>query len=205
MDGPRETACFAQPSGLALDPQGRHLYVADSETSAVRRIDLATGAVSTLLGAGLFAFGDVDGPLEEARLQHPLGVCLWPDDPHGGRRLLVADTYNHRVKRIDLGLPGEPLPGRGGGPGGVRRRPGEAARFSEPGGLSYARASSSSPTRTTTGCGWSTWRRARWGRWRSTSPGGPTSLPRSLSARASRRLRRGRAQERRRGRGYGRG
>ena len=83
MDGPRETACFAQPSGLALDPQGRHLYVADSETSAVRRIDLATGAVTTLLGAGLFAFGDVDGPLEEARLQHPLGVCVWPDDPHG--------------------------------------------------------------------------------------------------------------------------
>jgi DNA-binding beta-propeller fold protein YncE len=143
VDGPRESACFAQPSGLALDPQGRHLYVADSETSAVRQIELATGAVSTLLGSGLFTFGDVDGPLEEARLQHPLGVCVWPDDlPHGapsGESLLVADTYNHRVKRIDLGLRESRSLVGAGAPAGYADGQGRTARFSEPGGLSYAR------------------------------------------------------------------
>jgi sugar lactone lactonase YvrE len=144
VDGPRETACFAQPSGLALGPQGHHLYVADSETSAVRRIDLTTGTVSTLLGAGLFTFGDVDGPLEGALLQHPLGLCVWADDP-GGASLLVADTYNHRVKRIDLGNPGDPGSGEirslvgAGAPAGYEDGPGARARFSEPGGLSYAR------------------------------------------------------------------
>ena len=147
VDGPRETACFAQPSGLALDPQGRHLYVADSETSAVRRIDLVTGAVSTLLGSGLFTFGDADGPLEEARLQHPLGVCVWADD-RDGESLLVADTYNHRVKRIDLGGLGS-LGDQGrreirslvgaGAPAGYADGPAQSARFSEPGGLAYAR------------------------------------------------------------------
>ena len=101
VDGPRDEACFAQPSGLALDSSGETLYVADSETSAIRAIDLATGHVSTLVGAGLFEFGDVDGDFEVARLQHPLGVAVWEDD-HLRPSLLVADTYNHKIKRLDL-------------------------------------------------------------------------------------------------------
>ncbi|MFQ5413981.1 MAG: hypothetical protein ACE5E6_05935, partial [Phycisphaerae bacterium] len=44
---------------------------------------------------GLFAFGDVDGRHPEARLQHPLGIDAW------GPALVVADTYNHKIKRID--------------------------------------------------------------------------------------------------------
>ena len=71
----------------------------------------------------------------------------------------MADTYNHRVKRIDLGAGDEVrLASAGAGaPAGYADGPAQAARFSEPGGLSYAGASSSSPTRTTTGCGWWTW------------------------------------------------
>ena len=94
VDGPAEAAALAQPSGLAL--AGNYLYFADSEVSAVRRVDLAAEQVETLVGRGLFDFGDVDGPFESARLQHPLGVAVWR------KRILVADTYNHKIKEIDV-------------------------------------------------------------------------------------------------------
>lgn len=94
--GPKEAA-FAQPSGLALSRDGRTLFVADPESSAIRAVDAATGAVRTLVGGGLFEFGHVNGPLDLARLQHPLGVALWDD-----RRLLVADSYNGAVRVLDL-------------------------------------------------------------------------------------------------------
>src|SRR5207244_7842166 len=82
-DGPPSVANFAQPSGLATD--GKLLYVADSEVSALRTIPMGGGRVETLVGRGLFWFGDRDGPakiddplareLKEARLQHALGVA----------------------------------------------------------------------------------------------------------------------------------
>jgi len=128
VDGNRDQACFAQPSGLSLDGERQTLYVADSETSAVRTIDLASGNVSTLVGAGLFEFGDVDGQFEIARLQHPLAVAFWGDDPDGAS-VLVADSYNHRIKKLDLAkrevrsFVGD------------RREP----AFSEPGGLALGR------------------------------------------------------------------
>jgi sugar lactone lactonase YvrE len=126
VDGHRDEACFAQPSGLALDDMGKTLYVADSETSAIRAIDLTTGMVSTLVGGGLFEFGDVDGSADVARLQHPLGVTYWGSDPNGAS-LLVADTYNHKIKRLDLT------------DGTVTTFVGGGGAFSEPGGLALAR------------------------------------------------------------------
>ncbi len=92
-DGPFATATFAQPSGLAL--AGPRLYVADSETSAVRSLDLVRGEVRTLVGTGLFDFGDADGPRGQALLQHPQAVS------HGPAGLLVADTYNGKIRRVD--------------------------------------------------------------------------------------------------------
>jgi sugar lactone lactonase YvrE len=92
-DGPFHTAALAQPSGLALHEQ--RLYVADSETSAVRYLDLGRGQVQTLVGTGLFDFGDRDGARDQALLQHPLAVS------HGPAGLLVADTYNNKVKHVD--------------------------------------------------------------------------------------------------------
>lgn len=97
VDGKTDDASLAQPSGLALSPDGASLYFADSETSAVRRLDLAAGRVETLVGTGLFDFGHANGPLEQARLQHPLGVSL------ANGRLYVADSYNSAVRVIDLG------------------------------------------------------------------------------------------------------
>jgi thiol-disulfide isomerase/thioredoxin len=94
VDGPLKEAALAQPSGITSD--GAKLYFADSEVSAVRFADLDTGGkVETLIGKGLFDFGDVDGKFPEARLQHCLGVAY-----HNGV-LYVADTYNHKIKKLN--------------------------------------------------------------------------------------------------------
>lgn len=94
VDGPLGETQFAQPSGLAIF--ANYLFVADSEVSAVRRIDLSRKVVQTAVGEGLFVFGHRDGTLDEARLQHPLGVAC------EGNKIYVADTYNHAVRLIDL-------------------------------------------------------------------------------------------------------
>ena len=73
IDGPLRDAGFAQPSGIAND--GKKLYVADSESNIIRAIDIAGGAVKTLVGGDLFEFGDVDGKGDDVRLQHPLGLA----------------------------------------------------------------------------------------------------------------------------------
>jgi uncharacterized protein YyaL (SSP411 family)/thiol-disulfide isomerase/thioredoxin len=94
VDGGPAEAALAQPSGLAL--AGRYLFFADSEVSSVRVFDLGAQRVGTLVGQGLFDFGDVDGGPDEALLQHPLGVAAAEGE------LYVADTFNHKIKAIDL-------------------------------------------------------------------------------------------------------
>lgn len=98
-DGLLRRAELAQPSGLASD--GKKLYVADSESSSVRAVDLdPTGEVVTVVGrpgGNLFSFGDIDGIGEAVKLQHALGVAY-----HDGI-LYVADTYNSKIKTIDPG------------------------------------------------------------------------------------------------------
>ncbi|BBC34774.1 Alkyl hydroperoxide reductase [Streptomyces graminofaciens] len=93
VDGPGAEAWFAQPSGLAATPD--RLWLADSETSALRWVDL-DGAVHTAVGTGLFDFGHRDGAAEQALLQHPLGVTALPDGS-----VAVSDTYNHALRRYD--------------------------------------------------------------------------------------------------------
>ncbi len=95
--GTADKAAFAQPSGLSLSSDGSTLYVADAESSAIRAIALRNAdATKTVVGAGLFDFGHVDGAFNVARLQHPLGLAV------EGDRILVADTYNSRIRTIDL-------------------------------------------------------------------------------------------------------
>ena len=94
-DGPLFAANFAQPSGLAADD--KYLYVADCEVSAIRRVPKnGKGRVDTIVGTGLFDFGDADGNGDAVRLQHAQGVAV-----HGDGRLLVADSYNDALKWID--------------------------------------------------------------------------------------------------------
>src|SRR2546428_5802211 len=92
-DGELLKAGFAQPSGITTD--GEALYTADSEANIIRAIDLSKGEVRTLVGGDLFEFGDKDGRGDHVRLQHPLGIFALDD------KILIADTYNHKIKELD--------------------------------------------------------------------------------------------------------
>ena len=95
LDGSHTGAAYAQPSGIAR--HGDTLYVADSETSALRAVEVSSGSAHTLAGVGLFDFGLADGPRATARMQHPLDVTAL--DAH---TLVVADTYNDALRAFDL-------------------------------------------------------------------------------------------------------
>jgi DNA-binding beta-propeller fold protein YncE len=130
VDGLLDTAQLAQPSGIVSD--GSKLYFADSETSAIRTADMdPKGVVSTIVGEDLFTFGDVDGTGTSARFQHPIGVDL------AGGFLYLTDTYNNKVKRIEL-VTGQVTTLFGTGEPGLRDGDGLQAMFAEPGGLSVA-------------------------------------------------------------------
>jgi hypothetical protein len=130
-DGPLMEAILAQPCGITSD--GSALFFADSESQAIRRaIPSQNGSVSTIVGTGLFDYGDADGIGERALLQHPQAVVA-----HNGM-LYVADSYNHRIKIVDLAtrecrswLGARRIPGHIDGAAGT-------AAFYEPGGLSIA-------------------------------------------------------------------
>jgi DNA-binding beta-propeller fold protein YncE len=107
---------------------GTTLFVADSEVSAVRSVPLdGKGDVKTIVGEGLFEFGDVDGIGSRVRLQHALGIA------HHTGKLYVADTYNSKIKVIDAALR-SCTTFLGGDHNGWFSE----ATFSEPGGLSFA-------------------------------------------------------------------
>lgn len=129
IDAPRLQAAMAQPSGITTD--GTLLYVADSETSAIRAVSLGiNGTVQTIVGEGLFEFGDKDGiGKEQVRLQHPLGVT------YHDNILYVADTYNHKIKKVGPVTAASTTYLGSGTPG---RRDGQEPEFYEPGGLSLA-------------------------------------------------------------------
>lgn len=131
VDGSLARATFAQPSGLSSD--GRRLYVADSETSAIRVVDLpgAADQVRTLVGQGLFDYGDADGTGDQVRLQHPLDVAVDP----ARDTLYIADSYNNKVKQQDL-LSTRTLSLLGDGRSGLGDGGGVTASFWEPEGLS---------------------------------------------------------------------
>ncbi len=127
IDGPLLSAQLAQPSGITTD--GTLLYFADSEVSSIRSAAIETdGQVATIIGRSLFQFGDVDGPVDAALLQHPLGVV------YRNGLLFVADTYNSKIKvvnpswRTSATYAGTGMHGLVDGPRG-------AAQFNEPSGV----------------------------------------------------------------------
>ena len=94
IDGNIKEAAFSQPSGIISD--GKKMWVADSEANIIRQIDFQTEEVETLVGGDLFQFGDKDGEGDDVLLQHPLGVALY------NGKILIADTYNHKIKILDV-------------------------------------------------------------------------------------------------------
>ena len=127
VDGPVGEASFNQPSDLAYGMG--YLFVADPEASAVRAVSLfETPQVMTLVGQGLFEFGDQDGATNQALLQHAAGLAF------AGTELYVADTYNNKIKLL------EPTSGQvntliGSGTAGWQDGPFEQARLFEPEGV----------------------------------------------------------------------
>ena len=92
-DGRGAAARFNTPSGLTVDASGT-LYVADTGNHAIRRIT-SDGVVSTIAGDSVA--GDRDGPGPQARFNGPIGIAV---DRLG--RVIVADTYNDRIRLIDV-------------------------------------------------------------------------------------------------------
>ena len=158
---PRRASATVQPTrrGSRSRPaspcpqDGTRLWVADSETSALRSLDVTDEGfvVTTHVGQGLFDFGHRDGPADQALLQHPLGVTVLPDGS-----VAVSDTYNGAIRRFDPDDPRGEHPrdrparalrrgrggrGRCGRPGrrcaagrrGVRRPPARADRVARQG------------------------------------------------------------------------
>jgi len=153
--GPAVRAGLAEPNGLALDAEQRHLYIADVADHRVRIVDLASGTIATFAGTGAPEHGGDDGPAAEARIFGARAVKLGPDgtiyilerqgsslravdaatgiittiagttgrgysgdggpalaavfdapkemaiDPDGN--ILIVDTENHAIRRIDRG------------------------------------------------------------------------------------------------------
>ena len=117
-DGDGMLASFAQPGSLSVI--GQQLVVADTASSSIRLLRLLDKRVTTLIGAGLYDFGDVTGKREVARLQHPLAVAA---DPRG--LIFVADSYNGKIKALNMRS-------------GEVRTLNMPYRFEEPAGLSLA-------------------------------------------------------------------
>ena len=124
VDGPAAAARFNTPSGLALGPAG-DLFLADTGNNAIRRI-APDGRVTTVAGGGPAGFVDAVGT--DARFNGPVGVAV--DD---AGRVLVADTYNDRIRAVSNG--GVVTTLAGSGVPGFLDGPSEAAQFDAPSGV----------------------------------------------------------------------
>ncbi|KMZ74500.1 NHL repeat-containing protein 2 [Zostera marina] len=126
---------FAQPSGLSLSSDNLELYVADSESSSVRAVNLITGGSKLLAGGdplfsdNLFKFGDHDGIGYDALFQHPLGLFC---DKDGG--IYIADSYNHKIKKLDP-LTKQVITLAGTGTAGFKNAEVLLSQLSEPSGI----------------------------------------------------------------------
>lgn len=96
-DGNGYMAAFAQPVSLAIVEQV--LYVCDALGSAVRSLQVRSDLVQTLVGQGVWEYGDADGPRQLAQLQNPQAIALAED----ASVLWIADSGNGRLRQLRLG------------------------------------------------------------------------------------------------------
>lgn len=129
-DGFVPNARFNTPTALALSLDGRFLFVADTNNNRVRRIELATGQVTTVAGSGLG--GTSDGPATEATFFQPIGLAI---DSEG--ILYISEVTGNRIRRLDT--EGNITTVAGGDGVKFRDGPGLEARFNSPRGLSIDR------------------------------------------------------------------
>ena len=94
--GPAAQARFNEPYSLTVDSNG-DIYIVDRLNAAVRKVDAATGIISTVAGTGEPGYGGDGGPGDLAQLREPNDCFL---DGRGG--LLIADIQDQRIRRLDL-------------------------------------------------------------------------------------------------------
>lgn len=108
-EGAGTNALFNDPCGVALDGDG-NLFVADRQNNRIRRVDPG-GVVSLFVGSGAYAFSNGAG--SGASFQYPSGLAV-----DGAGALLVADTFNHLIRRVTPVGVVTVLAGNGTGAGG---------------------------------------------------------------------------------------
>jgi sugar lactone lactonase YvrE len=94
--GPATEAAMNMPHELCFDPAG-NIYVVERDSHAVRKIDRATGTISTVAGTGEPGFSGDGGPATEAQLRIPHSIAF-----DGNGDLLICDIGNHRIRRLSL-------------------------------------------------------------------------------------------------------
>ena len=90
-------AAFNAPNDLKLDVANNSVLIADSNSHRIRKVDLRTFTITTIAGNGSSDLSGDHGPAIQAGLNNPQGIAV---DPLGN--VLVADTYNHVIRRIGI-------------------------------------------------------------------------------------------------------
>lgn len=88
-------AGLSNPRGIAADAAG-NVYISDSTNNRVRKIDAATGTITTVAGNGNRDYSGDGGPAVKASIAFPMGLTV---DREG--HLYIADARNHRIRRVD--------------------------------------------------------------------------------------------------------
>ncbi len=93
--GPATSALLYDPAAVALDAAGANLYIADSDNEAIRRVNLATGIITTVAGNGSLGASGDNGAATLAKLNTPFGVAL---DAAGN--IYIADSGNNKIRKV---------------------------------------------------------------------------------------------------------
>ena len=81
---------------VAISPDGSALFVADAGNHKIRRVEVGTGAVTTVAGSG--TADSADGVGDAAQFNNPYGIAISPD----GGALFVTDSGNHKIRRVEV-------------------------------------------------------------------------------------------------------
>jgi DNA-binding beta-propeller fold protein YncE len=98
-DGAGRQARFSRPLGVTIDPAHQNLYVSDAGNAAIRKVMIATGEVTTVIGSvGRSKFGCIDGNATEARFEQPEGIVI----DSTGTNLYVTDRSCDQIRQVSL-------------------------------------------------------------------------------------------------------
>ena len=97
-DGAAATeASLNMPHEIQFDAAA-NLYIAERDNHVIRKVDAKSGVISTVAGTGAAGFSGDGGPASRGQLRQPHSIAVDP----GGRRLLICDIGNHRIRQVDL-------------------------------------------------------------------------------------------------------